>query len=496
MNSKYLSTIGLSLGLALFVATGLLLTTGSDRAQPEAAHTVQPVSARSVAALQEMSDTFAEVAERVKPSVVTVYSEKSVKLPDMQFPFGEDFPFRWFFGHPPDRRSPPRERQFRQSGMGSGIIVDKDGHILTNHHVVRDMTDISVKLASGARYDAELVGSDPKTDLAVLRIKGKVPRDLVPAELGDSEALRVGDWVLAVGAPFGYEQTVTAGIISAKGRVGIDRSRDKYEDFIQTDAAINPGNSGGPLVNLRGQVIGINTAIATSVGQFAGVGFAIPVNMAQHVMHDLITDGKVTRGYLGVIIQDLNPELAEQFGITDTQGVLISQLNADTPAAQAGLRVGDVIRQFDGRAVENVQQLRNLVANTAPGKSVPVRVIRDGQERTVNVTVGELPADDVAASPVTAPGKLGLTVQPLTPEKAGELGYEGETGLVVTEVDDGSPAAAAGIQPGDLILEINRAKVATLAEFRAAIEKAAGKETLLVLVKNQTGTRFAILRQK
>ena len=362
------------------------------------------------------------------------------------------------------------------------------------------MDELSVKLASGAKYDVEVVGDDPRTDLAVLRIKGKVPKDLVPAEIGDSDALRVGDWVLAIGAPFGYEQTVTAGIISAKGRAGIDRDRDKYEDFIQTDAAINPGNSGGPLVNLKGQVIGINTAIATSVGQFAGVGFAIPVSMAQHVMRDLIASGKVTRGFLGIVIQDLNEDLAEQFGITGTKGVLISQISKDSPAAKAGLKVGDVIQSFDGRPAESTLRLRNMVADTSPGKKVPVVVVRDGKERTITVEVGVLTGDKEQAAAGSEAGtsadKLGLTVQPLTADNARDLGYEGETGVVIGEVKDDSPAATAELRPGDLITEINREKISSVAEFRAALDKAKDKDSILFLVKSKAGSRFVIVRVK
>lgn len=496
-DSRRLQAFGWLVGLALFVATGLLLTIGTNRIPSAVPRTV---SSESVAGLQALSDTFAEVAAKVKPSVVTVYSEKIVRLPEFRWPFGEDFPFRWFFGDPPGR-GPQRERQFRQSGMGSGIIVDKQGHILTNHHVVEGMDEISVKLANGARYDAELIGSDPKTDLAVLRIKGRVPRDLVPAELGDSDALRVGDWVLAIGAPFGYEQTVTAGIISAKGRTGVNRDASRYEDFLQTDAAINPGNSGGPLVNLRGEVVGINTAIATSVGQFAGVGFAIPIRMAQHVMRDLIANGKVRRGYLGVIIQDLTPELAEQFRAPDTKGALVAQVAPDSPAQTAGLQVGDIIVRYDGRAVDDVQRLRHMVADTPPGTTLTLEVLRDGKPRRVRVTVGELPDDEPIARQRTPPAPrvtaieaAGLRVESLTPESARRWGLEETTGVLVVDVRSDSPAGAAGLTRGDAITEVDRQPVTNVEELQMALERARTKGTSLLLVKNRQGTRFVVLR--
>ncbi|MCX7915593.1 MAG: DegQ family serine endoprotease [Verrucomicrobiae bacterium] len=496
-DSRRLQALGWLVGLALFVATGLLITIGTDRPRSSAP---RAVSSESVASLQALSDTFAEVAAKVKPSVVTVYSEKIVRLPEFRWPFDDEFPFRWFFGEPPGR-GPQRERQFRQSGMGSGIIVDREGHILTNHHVVEGMDEISVKLANGARYDAELIGSDPKTDLAVLRIKGRVPRDLVPAELGDSDALRVGDWVLAIGAPFGYEQTVTAGIISAKGRTGVNRDASRYEDFLQTDAAINPGNSGGPLVNLRGEVVGINTAIATRIGQFAGVGFAIPIRMAQHVMRDLIANGKVTRGYLGIIIQDLTPELAEQFGVSDAKGALVAQVAPESPAQRAGLQVGDVIVRYDGRAVDDVRRLRNMVADTPPGKSVTVEIMRDGKTRRLQVEVGQLPDDETVARGFSPPAartsvaaELGLEVEPLTSEKARALGIEGENGILVSEVKPDSAAAAAGLLAGDVVTEVDRRPVRTVEEFSTALQRARAKSSVLLLVRSREGSRFVVLR--
>ena len=459
-----------------------------------------------------MSDAFNAAAERVQPAVVSVYSEKVVKLRNFEwsFPFGEDSPFRRFFDDRQDNRLPrqrsPRVYRVPQRGLGSGIIVDKEGHILTNNHVVRDVDEIRVTLADKRVFDAEIVSTDARTDLAVIKIKGKVPDDLPVAELGDSEALRIGDWVLAIGAPFGYSQTVTVGIVSAKGRVvGLMRddkgALESYEDFIQTDAAINPGNSGGPLVNIDGQVVGINTVIATSIGQYAGVGFAIPSSMVKQIMPVLLTGGKVTRGMLGVMIQEIDSDLAKQFGLPDTKGALVAQVNKDSPADKAGIKVGNVIVRFDGKTVEDTSYLRNIVAATAPGTKADVVVLRDGKEKTIRVTVGtltaekgETSAEESGEAEVTS--SIGITVAPLTADKAKELGYEKEEGVLITEVEDDSPAARAELRPGDLIMEINREKVTTAAECKDAIAKAKGKDSILMLIKRQGGSRFVIVRMK
>jgi serine protease Do len=449
--------------------------------------------------LRTLSDAFVAVAERVRPSVVSIHSSKITKLGQSGFPFGDDSPFRFFFDQPnPRQRTPkqPREQQFRQSGLGSGLILDREGHILTNYHVVEDVDEIKVTLADKRVFDAEVVGTDPKTDLAVIKIKGKVPADLPTVELGDSDAMRVGDWVLAIGAPFGYDQTVTAGIVSAKGRSM--NGSDNYEDFIQTDAAINPGNSGGPLVNLRGEVIGINSAIATGgARQYAGVGFAIPINMIKGIIPTIAKGGTVSRGMLGVVIQDLDGDLAKQFRLPDTKGALVAQVNKESPAEAAGIQASDVIVRFDGRAVNDVKHLRNLVASTAPGSKVDVVVIRDGKEKTIRVQLAAL-----TAAGTEAPGEpasvtdLGLKVQPLTPELAKQFGADKAEGVVVTDVDEDGAAAAAGLQAGDLITEVNRDKVTTVKDFRDALAKGKDKENVLLLTKRQGNSRFVIVRLK
>ncbi|MCX7887787.1 MAG: DegQ family serine endoprotease [Verrucomicrobiae bacterium] len=455
---------------------------------------------------RQLNDTFVSVTEKVRPAVVSIYSEKVIKLrrPDFFTPF-EDF-FRHFMEPwSPRRQQPqqPRQREFRfyQGGMGSGIIVDKQGHILTNHHVVDNVDEIKVTLADKRTFDAVRVGSDPKTDLAVIKLKGEIPPDLPVAEFGDSDDVRVGEIVLAIGAPFGYAQTVTQGIISAKGRSTYSGS-DNYEDFIQTDAAINPGNSGGPLVNLDGKIIGINTAIATRVGQFAGVGFAIPSNMARSIWPKLARGEKIARGLLGVIIQDITSDLQEQFKLKTTKGALVAQVNKDSPAEKAGIKVGDVIVRFQGKEVEDVRHLRNMVAGTAPGTKVTLVVIRDGKERTITAQLGELKDEADESAPGAEPGEmsaatLGITVEALTPATAKEFGYDkNDQGVIVREVDDDSPAAMAGLRVGDLIIEVNREKVTDVKDFRRALQKAKDKESILMLVKREGSSRFVIIKPK
>ncbi|HUJ11754.1 MAG TPA: DegQ family serine endoprotease [Verrucomicrobiae bacterium] len=506
MKPRRLQALGILFGTGLFVATGLMIFTGADRPPASREKTRAPIADGNTAALRALGESFGEIADRVGPSVVTVYSEKVIKFhqPDFSFPFGDQFPFHWFFGDQdsPHPRFQPRQREYKfsQSGLGSGIIVDKEGHILTNNHVVNDVNEIKVILADKREFPAEIVGTDPKTDLAVIKIKGEAPRDLPTAVLGDSDAVHVGDWVLAIGAPFGYAQTVTHGIISAKGRTDVDEDSNDYEDFLQTDAPINPGNSGGPLVNLNGEVIGINTAIATSVGQFAGVGFAIPINMARDVMNELIQTGKVRRGFLGIGIQNIDEDLAHKFDLPDTNGALVSQVNKDSPAERAGIKVGDVIVRYNGKKIEDTQRLRNLVAATAPDHKADVTVFRNGQERTLVVTVGELASAKGEGGEETeeansAASDLGLTVAPLTTANAKQYNLDAnDKGVVVTDVEDDSPAADGDLRTGDLITEVNRQPVANPDEFQDALARAKAKDSVLILAKRDGVSRFVILR--
>jgi len=379
------------------------------------------------------------------------------------------------------------------------MIIDRLGHILSNYHVVKDVDEISVQLADKRKFDAEIIGTDPRTDIAVIRIKGRVPGDLPTVTLGDSDALEVGDLVMAIGAPFGLIQTATTGIISAKGRsdVGIT----DYEDFLQTDAPINPGNSGGPLINMRGEVVGMNSAIATSVGQFAGVGFSIPSNLIKTLLPRLIKGEKITRGQLGVVIQEITKDLAKQFGLSETKGVLVSQVNKDSPAEKAGIKVGDVIVRYDGKDAEDVRHLRNLVAATAPGTKVKIGIIRNGKEETLTATIGQQEAETTTAAGPSPEGadvltKLGLSVQTLTPDLAKQLGVEAEKGVVITDVSEGSLASLAGLQKGDVIVEADRQPVSSADELEQVLVKDKDKDNVLLLVKRQGASVFVVLQMK
>jgi serine protease Do len=405
------------------------------------------------AALPLPSGSFAQVAAAVKPVVVNIntVSRMRGRSPIEEY-FGEEF-LRRFFGDVPGER--------RVQSLGSGVIVDRSGIVLTNAHVVEQASEIEVSTADGQKHKAKLVGIDKRTDLAVLRIQGGGP--YTAAVLGDSDKVNVGDWVLAIGSPFGLEQTVTAGIISAKGRV---IGQGPFDDFIQTDAAINPGNSGGPLVNLSGEVIGINSAILSRTGGNVGIGFSIPINMAKKIYTELAAKGKITRGWLGVSVQPVTPELARSFGAKDAKGVLVADVVQDSPAQQAGLQRGDILLEFDGKKVEAPPDLQRAVGLSNPGTTVQVKFWRDRSERQLQIRLGEFP-DEVVAQRSSTRGKglLGLDVRPLTPEQARQLNLRSADGVVVAEVEEDSPAAEAGIQPGDVIREVNRQKVRNLAEF-------------------------------
>ena len=473
------------------VLAGTLAVAGSLRSQNPA----PPINESVTAPVRAMSRAFEAAAAQVMPAVVSVYSEKTVKMSGegFPFPFGDER-FRQFFGREfqvPPQAPHPQERQY---GMGSGMILDLQGHILTNYHVVKDVNELKVKLADKRQFEAEVVGTDPMSDVAVIRIKGKVPDNLPIVKFGNSSALKVGEWVLTVGAPFGLTKTVTAGIISAISRsdVGIE----DYEDFLQTDAAINPGNSGGPLVNIDGEVIGMNTAIATKLGQFGGVGFAIPSDMIKGYLPTLIKGGTITRGFLGVVIQDLSEELAKQFNVPNTNGALVSQVNTDTPAEKAGLKSGDVIIRYQGKPVESGRELRQQVATTPPETKVDLTILRDGKEQTIPVTVGKLPAKGpMSTNAGGEPGsfeKFGLSVQPLTPELAQQFGYKGQHGVLISNVEPGSLAAFANLQAGDLIVEANRKPVATVDELSAALAKS--KESVLLLVKRKGASLYVTMK--
>lgn len=447
--------------------------------------------------LRQQSKARAAIVKAISPAVVHISVEKSVKgrsqpeLPDM---FNDEF-FRKFF----KPRLPSQPREFKQRGLGSGSIFDSKGYIITNNHVVADADKIIVKLPDGREFKATLVGADPATDLAVIKIEGK---DLPVAKLGNSDQIDVGESVIAIGNPFGLEQTVTAGIVSAKGRSQVGLT--DYEDFIQTDASINPGNSGGPLISLDGEIIGINTAIYSRSGGNQGIGFAIPINMAKSIMKDLIANGRVTRGFLGVVIQDVTQEIAGALGIDVNGGVLISNVGPNTPAGEAGIAQGDLIVKFDGKPVASSNELRNAVAAIRPGTTVPVDLLRKGAKKRVQVTVREQPSDMRAAIGGTGGGNreskpeeppkpesvLGMEIQPLTPELADQMGYKGMRGVVITRVEQDSPAANAGLQRGALILEANQQSVSEPKDLKSAVAKIKSGQHILLLVRMGDFNRF------
>ena len=486
---------GMMSGAALLLGAGLLVK-GATAAEKSGA----PALPDSITApARDLSRAFAAIAAHVKPAVVSVYSEKTVKFRGYESPspLGDDF-LDQFFGQRGAPRQAPQPREYRvpQHGMGSGMILDKKGHILTNHHVVDNVDEIKVQLADKRTFEAEVVGHDDRSDIAIIRIKGQVPEDLPTVDLGDSDAAAAGDLVMAIGAPFGLAQTVTTGIISAKGRNNMGIT--DYEDFLQTDAPINPGNSGGPLVNMRGEVIGMNTAIATSVGQFSGVSFAIPVNMVRSVMPVLLKGGKVQRGLLGIVIQDVTKELARHFRLSDEKGALVSQVSPGSAAEKAGIKIGDVVVRYDGKRVEDSTLLRNQVAATEPGTAVDVVVMRNGKEHTVKATVGNLESvrteEEAAAGGGELLSKFGLKVQPLTPDLAKQFGYEKEEGVLISDVADGSTAAMAGIQVGDLISAVNREKVTSLASMGEVLGKSEDKKSVLLLISRKGGSLFVVLQ--
>ena len=423
---------------------------------------------------------FAGVVRRVTPSVVQVTVQKSVR--DVAWESSgrpEGDLFERFFGLRPDRGTARDRPAPRQQGAGSGVIISEDGYILTNNHVVDGAEEVLVRLNDERELSATVVGRDPKTDLAVIRVAAT---DLPTLPLADSDQVEVGDVVLAVGNPFGLGQTVTLGIVSATGRgnLGLD-----YEDFIQTDAAINPGNSGGALVDSQGRLIGINTAILSRTGGNNGIGFAVPTNLARHVLEDLVRDGHVRRGFLGVMIQDLTPALAKKFGLDEDRGVLIAEVSAGTPAAKAGLREGDVVTEYDGKSVRHQRQFRLLVAQTEPGSQVTVKVLRDGKAVNLTVTPQEVPgsrsvAQGGAADDRAAETLQGVAVQDLDDQARERLGVPaGVEGALIAQVQPGSAAQRAGLRPGDLITEINREPVADATTAVRLTERPEDRVTLL-----------------
>lgn len=471
--------------LVIGIVVGFVLA-GSGGNGSLAAAKVPP---RAVTALES---PFTAVAAEALPAVVTIEVKRAASasdgMPQFNFegPYG-DF-FKRFFPDNPHSRG-----DIKIPSSGSGFIIDHNGRILTNNHVVRDAADITVTLSDHRKFKAKVVGADPSTDVAVIQIPPS--KDLPVLPLGDSDEVRIGDWAIAIGNALGeLDGTLTVGVVSAKGRtdLSIVGGAPAYQNFIQTDASINFGNSGGPLLNIRGEAVGINTAINPS-GQ--GIGFAIPINLAKHIGDQLIANGKVVRGFLGIVPQELTPDLAEGLGVKNTHGILVGNVSNGQPADAAGIRTKDIITEFDGRPVDDVQKFRLLVADTPVKKKVPVKLLREGRPETVYVTLSERPPDDqaLAQQKQTPTERLGLSVEPVTGDFARQNDIRVKSGVVVTDVLDGSPADDAGVQRGDVIQEVNSAPVKDLSDYNAAIDRAKTKspsKPIVLLVKRGEITQF------
>ena len=473
----------------------------SNRAASSTNNTTKSATDEAYEQLRKASDlsqAFKHVATALRPSVVSITAEATIETDsNMRALVVPRSSPRGMFGpydQPFTLKLPAVPKNVR--GSGSGVIVSKDGYVLTNNHVVKQADRIMVTLHDDRTLPATVVGTDADTDVAVLKIEAD---ELYPIQWGDSEVAEVGEWVVAIGSPFGLDQTVTSGIISAKGRddVGIV----SYEDFIQTDAAINPGNSGGPLVNLKGELIGINTAIASRSGAYNGIGFAIPTNMAKRVMDSIVEFGQVSRGFLGVAIQDLTPELAQSFGFDsfDGTGVLVGDVKKDGPADASGIRPGDIVIKYDQRPLRSASQLRNRVAATMPDTSVSIEVVRDGAVQTISTKVGRLERQtEASAAETTDDGtanKLGLRVESLTEEYAERLNAEANSGVVVTAVASGMLAQQAGLQPGDIIRAVGNRETRDIEQFRAAMEASDLSKGIRLRVNRAGSNRFVFLRQ-
>jgi serine protease Do len=448
---------------------------------------------------------FSSVAAQLKPSVVSLSTERIEKVhaPQYEFFFGDPFGefFDEFFGGTPQRkqqRKPGSERYYerRIPSLGSGVIIDETGYVLTNNHVVAGADKIKVKLWDEKEYDGKVIGQDPKTDLAVVKISAK--RKFPGAQLGDSDKVKIGQWVIAIGSPFGLSQTVTAGIVSAE-RQSLQVEGKVYRDFIQTDAAINRGNSGGPLVNLRGEVVGINTAIFAPTGVFAGIGFAIPINQAKAILSDLIEKGKVVRGWLGVEIKQVDDVIAKQYGLSEPQGALVNNVFDGSPAEKAGLKRGDLIVKVDERKVKDIANLQDIISSKAPGKKVKLQIIRNGEPKTVTVGLGEMPGEVTSAATVEKPETvswLGAEFSDATSEVRQQFGLASDVkGCVVVSIEPGSDAQQAGLAPGDVIREINRKGTPDIAEFNKVVKKVNLKEGVMFDVLRD-GSSLYITYQK
>ncbi|MFN0012671.1 MAG: DegQ family serine endoprotease [Phycisphaerales bacterium] len=500
-NAIKAGVLGLTLSAPMFVNPAL----ADDKATQDA-----------IARAMDLSTAFEHVAKTVSPTVVHITANKGGEAvttgprggqprQPQRSPFNDpnfDEMFRRFFGEGGQGGQGGARQTPRSTSFGSGVLVTADGYVITNNHVVEGARLVTVATEGSQKYTAKVVGTDPQTDIAVLKIEG----DSFPfAQIGDSDALRVGEWVVAIGNPFDLHQTVTAGIVSAKGRSqrGGSMNDVTFQDFIQTDAAINPGNSGGPLLNLRGEIVGINSAILTRTGGSIGIGFAIPSNMAKNVMDQLISSGKVERGFLGIQPQDLSDDLSKSFNYTGGAGVLVSDVTAETPAAEAGVKAGDIITKINGKPPTSADNLRNTIAAIGPGKKVNLELFRDGSLQTVEATLGKRP-DQIAAGDNADPEptadtvtdeKLGLTVQTLTPDIAEKLGdRRAKQGVVITNVEPDGNGAQLGLRPGDIIIQVNRSPVADTATFNDVIKDADTRRGILLTVRRNGVTQFLSFR--
>ncbi|HTP05808.1 MAG TPA: DegQ family serine endoprotease [Nitrospirota bacterium] len=490
----YLSA-GLILVLGIFV--GLVLSSHLGIISPLPAKS--QISSKSIDILTQLSDAQSEVAAVATPSVVNISTMRVIKSRDeAPFDLFDDPFFRRFFGDQFPHPNVPKEH--KEQSLGSGVIVSEDGYIVTNNHVIEKAQEIKVLLSNKKDYNAKLIGADPKTDIAVIKIDGK---GLTALPWGDSNKLKVGEIVFAIGNPFGLNQTVTMGMISAVGRANVGIA--DYEDFIQTDAAINPGNSGGALINARGELIGINTAILSRTGGYQGIGFAVPSTMAKQVMDSLVKYKKVVRGWLGVSIQDVTSDLAEEFGVKDLKGALVSGVIKGSPAEKAAIKQGDVILQYNGKVVEDTGHLRNMVSQTPIGTRVHVKLLRQKKEVEVDVVVAELPkkmaeapsrnTEEPEENQEESSALTGLVVRELTPDLAARLGIdENENGVVVVKVDTDSKLFEAGIRPGDIVLQINQKNIATIEDYKKAASKIRSKERVLLLIRRKGEDLFVSVR--
>ncbi len=474
--------------IIVMLAAGMLVSfplTVSHAAQAK-------ISEQSIDLLTRTGQAMAEVTAAVKPAIVNISTTRTIKVSGGGDPFFDDPFFKRFFGEQFGRqRQQPKEH--KSAGLGSGVIVSSDGYIITNSHVIKDADEIKVTLTDKKEYTGRVIGSDPKTEIAVVKIEAS---DLPTVSWGNSDALQVGEVVLAVGNPYGLNQTVTMGIVSALGRANVGIA--DYEDFIQTDAAINPGNSGGALVNIKGELVGINTAIYTTSGGYQGIGFAIPSNMVKSIMDSLIKTGKVVRGWLGVTIQKVTPELAKQFNLKEEAGALVGDIMENSPAEKAGLQRGDIILEYDGKKIEEPNILRNMVANNLPGEEHTAVVLRDGKTKKIAITIGELPSDAQQTVETTDVQNVmkGITVQDMSPELAKKLRMPDKIkGVIISDIDDSSMAAGILAQ-GDVIQEINRKKVIDTKNYADIVSKIKKDESVLLLLFRGGSSLFVTLSPK